>query len=277
MATTAGETLGGHGSQGGFAVLAERWIYVFMAALFIVTVFTGFIPDSIGKMGDVAAGRRPPFPLILHIHAVLMGAWLMLLLVQATLMATGREGIHKQLGLVAMVLAPALVVVGFVLIPTMDGQIIDGIRHGPPEVVAQLNPKLPFVLNIMLIQIRIGIVFAILVTIGLIARRTDPETHKRLMFLATSAALPAATDRITWLPTSLPGSALTVELWPLLVLAPFFIWDLVRHRRVQRAWLIWFGVSLIPAIAMHLLWSTPGWYGFALGLLGASDLAATIQ
>lgn len=272
MATTA-DDIGTERGKSGFSALADRWIYVFMAGLFIATVFAGFIPDSITKLGAVAAGQRPPFPPILHVHAALMGGWLSLLLVQAVLMATGRSGIHKQLGLLAMVLAPAMVIAGFLLIPAMDGQVIDGIRHGPPAVAAQLRAVLPIVLNIMLVQIRIGIVFAILVAIGLSARRYDPELHKRLMFLATSVALPAATDRIPWLPTSIPGSALTVELWPLVVISPMFVWDLIRLKRVHRAYLIWFGVSLVPAIAMHLLWNNAGWHKAALAMLGAGDVA----
>jgi len=270
---SAAENLVFRRGDGSFAAFADRWIYVFMAVLFIATVFAGFIPDSISKMDAVAAGKRPPFPMILHVHAALMGSWLLLLLTQAVLMATGKSGIHKQLGLTAMVLAPALVVVGFLLIPTMDGQIVDGIRHGPPPVADELRKVLPIVLNIMAIQIRVGMVFAILIVIGLTARRTDPGTHKRLMFLATSAALPAATDRISWLPTTMPGSALTVDLWPLVVIAPMFLWDLYRQRSIHRAYWIWLAVSLIPAIAMHLAWGSAWWHRIALNILHAPELA----
>ena len=70
-------------------------------------------------MALVEAGRRPPFPAVLHVHAALMGAWLPLLLTQTTLMATGRRALHMQLGVAAAVLAPAIVVTGLVLVPTM--------------------------------------------------------------------------------------------------------------------------------------------------------------
>jgi hypothetical protein len=271
MATTAKDVWAER--SGGFTAFADRWIYVFMAALFVVTVLVGFIPDSSRMLANVEAGARPPLPPILHVHALLMGSWLLLLLAQAWLMATGRRGFHMQLGLLGMVVAPAMVVVGFFLIPTMDGQIIDGIRHGPPPVAAQLEAVLPLVMNIMLIQIRAGLVFAVLVAIALAARKTDPEVHKRLLFLATAAPLPAATDRMTWLPSSMPGSALTVELWPLVVLAPMILWDLYRQKRVHRAYWIWLGVSAVPAAAVHLLWGSSWWFKTALGLLGASDLA----
>ena len=96
----------------------DRWIFVGMAAWFIAIVLAGFIPDSLMKIEMVRTGERPPFPPILHAHAVLMGSFLLLLLAQAWLMATGRTGRHMQLGMLAMVLVPALVVVGLILAAT---------------------------------------------------------------------------------------------------------------------------------------------------------------
>lgn len=90
----------------------DRWIYVFTAASFIVITLTGFIPDSLRKIAAVQAGERPPFPLILHMHAVLMGSFLMFLLAQTTLMATGRGNLHRRLGIAAFALAAVFVVVG---------------------------------------------------------------------------------------------------------------------------------------------------------------------
>src|SRR5262249_27682748 len=94
----------------------DRWIFVGMASWFIAIVLTGFIPDSLMKIEMVRTGQRPPFPLVLHLHAMLMGSFLLLLLAQAWLMATGRCEQHKRLGMAAMVIAPALVVVGFILV-----------------------------------------------------------------------------------------------------------------------------------------------------------------
>ena len=101
----------------------DRWIFVGMAVWFLAIVLTGFIPDSIMKIGMVRAGERPPFPIVLHMHAVLMGSFLLLLLAQTWLMATGRKALHMQLGVLGMVLAAALVVVGFILAPTMYYQV----------------------------------------------------------------------------------------------------------------------------------------------------------
>ena len=73
----------------------DRWIYVGTAASFIVITLTGFIPDSLMKIAAVQAGVRPPFPLVLHLHALLMGSFLVFLLAQTTLMATGRGEIGR--------------------------------------------------------------------------------------------------------------------------------------------------------------------------------------
>ena len=179
----------------------DRWIFVFMAAWFIAIVLAGFIPDSLMKVAMVEAGARPPFPLVLHMHAVLMGSFLLLLLTQSWLMATGRSANHMRLGMLALVLAPALVVVGFILAPTMYGQVWEGAQSAPPGIRERLQERLPDLDNILLLQIRVGIVFSILMFIALKARGRNAGIHKRMMFLATAMALPAGIDRITWLPT----------------------------------------------------------------------------
>jgi hypothetical protein len=173
------------------AGVIDRWIFVFMAAWFIVIALLGFIPDSLEKIAAVQAGRRPPFPPVLHVHAVLMGSFLLLLLVQALLAATGRQAVHQKLGLVGVVLAPALVVAGFLLVPATYQSIWGAMQAAPPEVREAIRQGLREFDNIMLLQIRIGVLFPIFIAIALLARRRDPGLHKRMMFLAVAMALPA--------------------------------------------------------------------------------------
>jgi hypothetical protein len=173
----------------------DRWVYVFTAASFIAIVLAGFVPSSIEKAGAVRAGLRPPFPLIMHVHAVLMGAFLLLLL-------------------------------------------------------------------------RIGILFPILLWIGLRARRGEPGLHKRMMILATAVAIPAGIDRIPWLPTTMPASPLGADLWTLVAISPMLVWDLVRNRTLHRAWWIWLGLFLPFAVAVNLLWDTAWWHGTAKVIMG---------
>lgn len=246
----------------------DRWIYVFTAASFLVITLTGFIPDSLKKIAAVQAGERAPFPLVLHLHAVLMGAFLLLLLTQTVLVATGRCDLHRRLGLAAMVLAPALVVVGFILAPTMYHMSWNAAQAAPPEAREHFQQLVLRRDNIMLAQLRIGALFPLFLLIGLRARSGDAGLHKRMMILATAMPLAAAIDRITWLPTTMPGSQLSTDFYILLAIAPMLIWDVARNRGIHRAYLIWFGVNLPFAIAVQGLWATSWWHATAPRLMG---------
>ncbi len=261
------------GSDVGSAVRAEadRWIFVFMAALFVVTALAGFIPSSIEKVAAVEAGQRAPFPAVLHVHAALMGSWLLLLLAQTSLMATGRKALHQKLGIASFAVMPAMVVTGLILVPTMWGLLwsVDT-SVLPAAAAASIAESKTFVSNILLLQIRMGIMFPLCVVLALRARRRDPETHKRLMILATALPLAAAIDRIAWLPSTLPDSPVLPDVYVLLWIMPLFVFDIVRHRRLPRAYLIWAGVGLPLTIAAHLLWGTPWWLLTARELVGVA-------
>ena len=238
----------------------DRWIYVFTAASFIAIVLAGFIPDSLDKIEAVRTGQRPPFPLVLHMHAVVMGAFLLLLLTQTWLMATGRRGPHMQLGVAGMLLAVVVVVVGFVLVPTMYHQLWYAAQAATtPEAQAKTQEALRFWDNITLLQLRIGFLFPLFIAIGLKARGQDAGLHKRMMILATAIPLPAGIDRIPWLPHTMPNSPWSVDLYTLLAISPLFVWDVARNGRVHRAYWIWIAAYLPCAIAVHVLWNSDWW------------------
>jgi hypothetical protein len=256
---------------GGAVEFIDRWIWVFTVALMIATVLAGFVPDSIMKVGLIEAGKRPPFPPVLHVHAILMGSWLLLLLAQTTLMATGRRAFHMKLGVVAAVLAPAIVVTGLVLVPTMYQAGWAAAHAANPALAADAVPaEMAFRTNIALNQIRGGVLFPIVVAIGLLARRRDAGLHKRMMILASVLPLGAAISRIVWLPTTVPVSGLSIDLLPLLVVAPMFAWDLYRLRRVHRAYAIWLALLLPFVAADALLWNSPWWFATVPRLMGVA-------
>lgn len=246
----------------------DRWIYVFTAASFILIVFTGFIPDSVMKIGLVRAGLRPPFPLAMHVHAVLMGSFLLLLLTQTVLVATGRGEQHKRLGLVAMVLVPALVIAGIVLAAVTYHGVWNAAHFGPAATRADMLKRVPVLDNILLLQLRIGILFPLFLAIGLSSRIADPGMHKRLMILGTATALPAAFDRITWLPTTLPASAIASDLYVILAISPMFAWDVLRNHTIHRAYWIWLAAYLPFMALVFSLWDSPSWHQAAPQIMG---------
>ena len=139
----------------------DRWIFVAMAAWFIIVVLTGFIPDSLMKIGMVKAGVRPPFPPALHVHAVLMGSFLLLLLAQTWLMATGRKAMHMQLGVAGVAVAGALVLAGAVHAPTLYYETWNALQSAPPAARGQLQQNMSVKEDILQLHIRIGILFPV--------------------------------------------------------------------------------------------------------------------
>lgn len=272
MATVAGtvtnDSIDNLPSGGPVARAIDRWIYVYMAASFLVITLAGFVPDAIRQVAGIKAGARPPFPLIVHVHAVLMASFPLLLLAQTTLMATGRRELHQQLGRVALVLVPAIVLVSFIVFPVWYHSFWNAAHSGPPQFRANLQQAVFFFDDIVLWQIRIAILFPLFIMLALRARRTNPGLHKRMMFLATALPVQAAIARIDWIPSTLPASALSTDLYTLVILSPMFIWDLIRTRTVHRAYLIWIAVCLPFSVALNLLWGTPWWHATAHRLMG---------
>jgi hypothetical protein len=271
---TAAETYGSEGGRADFlsgtprAHAVDRWIFVFMACWFIVIVLAGFIPSSLAKIETVRSGLRPPFPLIMHLHALLMGSFLLLLLAQSWLMATGRGANHMRLGILSAVIVPAIVIVGLILAPTMYHQLFDALLAAPPGMRDGARARVLHSENIKLIQFRVGILFPLFLIIALRARARNAGLHKRMMFLATAITLPAGIDRIPWLPTTLPGSPVSPDLYTLAAVMPMFVWDAIRNRTVHSAYIIWLAVCIPFAVAVHGLWDTVFWHTTARALMG---------
>jgi hypothetical protein len=173
-----------------------------------------------------------------------------------------------RLGIAGMVLAVALVIVGFVLVGTNYQMLWGAVQSSTGAVRDDHLFTLRIWENIMLLQIRIGVLFALFLAIGLRARGGNAGLHKRMMILATVMALPAGIDRIPWLPHTMPGSPLSVDLYTLAAISPMFVWDVVRNRRVHEAYWIWAAVCLPFAVAVNLLWDTPGWHATAKQIVG---------
>lgn len=246
----------------------DRWIFVLMALWFIVLALIGFIPDSLVKVGMVRAGLRPPFPLVLHMHAVLMGAFLLFLLSQTWMVATGRCALHRKLGPLGGLLAVALVIVGFILAPTMYHQVHDGLAAAPPAAHGAIRALLARLDNILLLQMQAGTLFALFIALALLNRTRDTGFHKRLMIFAPAMALGAAFARMPWLPQTIPASPLSILCYQWLALAPMFVWDVVRNRRIHRAYIVLVACYLPFNIVALMLWDTPWWHATAARLMG---------
>jgi len=167
-----------------------------------------------------------------------------------------------------MILVPALVLVGFILVPTIYHSAWYAAQSAPPAARAQLEQLVLRRDNIMLIQLRVGILFSLFIALGLRARGKDGAFHKRMMILAAATPLPAAIDRMEWLPTTLPATLLSTDLYLLALVSPLFIWDVVRTRTINRAYFVWLGAYLAVSVILYSAWDTSWWHATAPRLMG---------
>jgi hypothetical protein len=227
--------------------ISDRPLYLMAAVLIPLIVLAGFARTYFLK-GFFATPPLPSF--IVHVHGIVMTAWVALFIVQVTLVAKRRTKIHQRLGILGAILAALVVVVGIL---TALYAAARGATPGPPPLVFLIVP-----LGDML-------VFGILVGAALYYRKRL-DIHKRLMLLAAAAMLPPAIARI-------PLSVIT-DNGPLaffgltdVCLIGFVVFDTVRHRRLHPAFL-WGSLLFILLQPLRLLVAgSDAWTSFAAALV----------
>lgn len=227
-------------------------IHTVTVALFVATAVIGFAPRS----ASILSGTMPMPPLAVHVHAFLMTAWIGLLAVQTGLVAAGKRQLHRTLGLASFVLAPALLA-GLIAVTIV--RYYDLTEAGVGAIAS----------NILFLQIRSIVLFPLFYLWAIAVRRTDLETHKRMLILATFVLVDAAIARHIWL----PGNDITVSYDPahmywLLLLVPALIHDTVRLGRPHRAYVVGLALILPCVIATHFVWNSPRWHSLAAALMG---------
>ena len=186
-----------------------------------------------------------------------MTAWVVLFIVQVTLVARRRTKLHQQLGILGAVLAALVFIVG----------ILTGI-YGAARFVN--NPSLtppgaPSPLSFLIIPLGDMVVFAILISAALYYRKRL-DIHKRLMLLAAINLLVPAVARIP-LSFIVNGGPLAFFGLADLVLIGFVVFDTIRHKRLHPAFL-WGGLLIILMQPARILFAgTNAWLSFAAALV----------
>jgi hypothetical protein len=147
-----------------------------MGIIAILVVAAGFGASFYG----IATGSKSLTPLV-HLHAALFVAWLVLYVVQTGLVVGRRIATHMWLGIAGVVLSAAVVVVGYQTAMTAARRgydlTFDGNNHDALRFLA-------FTLGDMLS-------FTVLV-VAAVWLRGRPEIHKRLMLLIAVGPMMAA-------------------------------------------------------------------------------------
>jgi hypothetical protein len=232
----------------------DRNAFLFLVALVWVGVLSGFGTDSF----DHVSKHGLDYPPIVHFHAVAFVGWLALFTTQVLLIRNGRYDLHRRLGLAAIGLAAAMVVLGPATALTMDAARYVSTGKTPEFLAVQLTDILAF---------------ATLAGAGILLRGA-PAAHKRLMLLGLFYISDAGFARFLNGFAAAPlgdgfwGEMAGLYLGSDLVALGLGAYDLVTRRRLHPAYIA--GMAWIFALeltAQHLLHS-PAWKALALRMIG---------
>lgn len=227
----------------------DRIFYSGMSIIMAFVVLVGFAPTyylrvfSPGTAGATISGASIT-PLI-HMHAALFSSWVLLFVVQTSLIASRRVRTHRLLGIGGAVVAILMVIAGFTT-------AVASARAGaaPPGV----DPLVFLVIPLFDI-----VLFAGFVGTALWLRR-QKESHKRLMLLAYISIITAAVAR---LPGVLPLGPLGFYGLTFLLLLAAVLYDFSTRRKVHPVYK-WGGALLVLSVPGRLALSTTGaWKTFA--------------
>jgi hypothetical protein len=221
----------------------ERVFYSGMAVLLCICVFIGFSPTYFQ-----AGMLRAPLPSpVLHVHGAIFTLWMLLFLVQAALISVRRVKWHRSLGTIAFCLPPIMIVLG--VVAALDA-LHRGVRIGP------LEPAVSFAIPL------IGIAAFTVVIYAAWQARRRPETHKRLVLLATIGLVEAAFGRFPWARIGFPPAAGAVTGLGVMVLL-VIVYDLVSLHRIHRS-TMWAAPFVFAAGALAVpIGMTSAWHAFA--------------
>ena len=221
----------------------ERVFYLTMSIALFATVFAGFA-RSFYLHFLFPAFPRPP-ETIFYIKGLIFTAWCVLLVVQASLILADRRTLHRKLGVAGVGVAIAMVVTG------VYGTLVAAARMpGGPVAVMPLS--------FLIIPLTDMVLFAILVAFGVV-HRSSPQTHKRIMLIATIGLIVAGVTRLPGLYDAPFQVSVAVSD---VLLVPIVAWDLVSRGRLHPATLGAGGALVATQVLRLVIASSPPWLAF---------------
>ena len=220
-------------TSAGSRVRFRRNFYLAMAVLLIAMIFVGFWPSYYGPLVRGAAEA----PWILHLHGLIYIGWMLTLVLQTGLAATGRIRQHRVVGDFGIWLGVAVFVMGLI------------VSFVAPVITFNAGARtLDEAAGFLLIPLGDMVLFGALFFPAVIYRQKT-ELHKRLMILATIAIAFAAIFRMQAL--GLPLSIGFVLWFALPALCIAYDW----HTRRQIHPVYWAGVAGMVLAALRIPFS----------------------
>jgi hypothetical protein len=223
----------------------ERRFFTGMAIAASIVIFAGFGRTYYLKSFTNAAALTP----LVHVHAAVFTAWVLLFIVQVRLVAGRRLALHRRLGVATVVLSAVMIVLGVLT-------VIAGARRG--ATVPGFTSR-----EFMLIPLTDLVIFTIAVTLAVLHRRKR-AVHKRLMLLALiGGLLLPAISRLPWVHEHPP----VIPLVFVLFLGAAAVFD--RRTLGRLHWVnAWGAAAVFLTVPLRLVLSrTSGWNSVASWLI----------
>ncbi|MFT3684918.1 MAG: hypothetical protein QM783_08330 [Phycisphaerales bacterium] len=242
----------------GTAALLNKYFYTATGVFFLLVAIVGFSGFYFQGMAYRPGGLRPITPPIRGLvitHGVTMSLWLIMLVVQPLLVATGNRKKHMVMGWVGTALAAIVTVSGVIVGCSFS-------KYMPPEAkMWGISP-----LEFTIVPLGAIALFAVFVTLG-VALRRKPALHRPMMFLATLAGLTAALNRIDWLNAPLIGTVFDKAFGPFFVIVVIGVAMVVIRsllaKRFDKPLAIGVAVVIASTTVMWHLATTPAWMSIA--------------
>jgi hypothetical protein len=225
----------------------DRAFYTGIALAAALTVLVGFSRTYFLR----PYFQTEPLDATFHVHGLVFSAWIALFVAQTSLVAAGRTGVHRKLGWAGACLALLMVVVA-----------LNAAVHGAHRDIAagyEIESLRFFTTPVLAMAM-----FASLVALA-VAARGRPETHKRLMLLATLSLLDAAVAR--WPIPGIGDAPLAQYAITDAFIVAAMLYDFASRRSVSSVY-VWGGLAIVvEQWARDALGATAVWQSLAAKIL----------
>ncbi|MGI9234443.1 MAG: hypothetical protein ACR2RD_12480 [Woeseiaceae bacterium] len=216
----------------------ERTFFTGMVLAIAVIILIGFARTFfLRALFPDAQTFAAPEPIFLF-HGAVFTAWTGFLVLQALLIRGHRVGLHRSVGWLGATLAILMVAIG------MYGSLIAAARPGG-FIGVPLPPQ-----QFLIFPLFDMILFGLFVTLAVVWR-VDPQSHKRLMILATINLVEAAIIRIP-LAFIAAGAPFSSRGLSYLFIVAMVVWDVRSRGKIHRATL-WGGILIVISLPLRMM------------------------
>lgn len=233
--------------------------YYRMAGACVAIAFLGFTPSYFVPLARGGGG----WPLVIHVHGLLFFIWVLFFWWQTWLIVNGRRQHHRAWGLVGIGLAVSMVSAAFMVVASRAAS------HQAAGFVVEGRSFAWIAVSDLLIFA--GILAAAVANVG------KPETHKRLMLMATISLLGPPIGRwvllgvktFTAVQAATPGAPppVTAGYLPHALSFTLVAIAMARDRRtigrIHPAYVASFAVMVLQLLTLTTIASSPSWQRIA--------------